>query len=100
MKEEKASSTAFSVVQGILYTAQNPQLAHLVPEDLKDACARILSASPEGRKRLRQLDSRWFMMVVPLIERLMLPGITLQYVLRKRCIEEYAVQTLRDEGPR
>ncbi len=61
MKEEKASSTAFSVVQGILYTAQNPQLAHLVPEDLKDACARILSASPEGRKRQRQLDSRWFM---------------------------------------
>ncbi len=96
MKEHEASSTAFTVVQGILYTARNPQLSHLVTEEVKDVCTRILSASQEGQRRLRQLHSWWFTLAIPAMERLMMPGITLHYVLRKRCIEDYALQTLQE----
>ncbi len=79
MKQDKASSTALTVLQGVLYTAQTPQYANLVSEEMQDACMRILSASPEGRKRLRLLQNRWLTMAVPFLEWLMLPGISLHY---------------------
>lgn len=37
MKENEASSTAFTVSQGILYIAQQPQYKHLVSEDMVNA---------------------------------------------------------------
>lgn len=96
MKQHQASSTAFTVLQGILYTSQNPAYADLVSDDMKDGCLNILSASEEGRKRLQQLESWWFKSRVPIVERLMIPGITLHYVLRKRYIEDYTLQTIRE----
>jgi methyltransferase (TIGR00027 family) len=96
MKEDQASSTAFTVLQGILYTAQNPKYTNLVPKDMKDACVKILSASEEGQKRLKQLKSKWIVPMVPLIEYLMMPGITLHYVLRKRYIEEHTVKAIQE----
>ena len=96
MKEDEASSTALTVVQGILYTAQKPQYKDLVGEDLKTCCQRILNASEEGRKRLKQLDNWLFCQLVPWVERIMLPGITMHYVLRKKGIEDYANRALAD----
>ena len=43
---------------------------------------------------MRQLDSWWFPPLVPVMERLMIPGITLHYVLRKRYIEDYTLKML------
>jgi len=87
MKEESPSSTAYTVIHGILHTARNPALRHLVDDEVIDACTMILSASEEGKKRLAQLDSPIRSRLLPFLEWLLLPGITLNYVLRKRFIE-------------
>ena len=81
MKKDQASSTAFTVAQGVLYTAMYSRHAHLVSEDVKAATVQILSGSDQGRKRLRQLNSI-IPRFVPFLERLTLPGITLHYVLK------------------
>ncbi|MDK3018569.1 class I SAM-dependent methyltransferase [Pseudodonghicola flavimaris] len=88
MKHDKASSTAFTVVQGILKVANDPELGHLVAPDHVEACERILRGSAEGRRRLAQLDSPVFVKLTSLVERLLLPGFTAHYVLRKRFIED------------
>ena len=98
MKKHQASSTAYTVIQGVLYIAQHPAYSNLVSDDVKNVCLKILSDSKEGRKRLRQLDNWWFKPLIPIIERLMTPGIMLHYVLRKRYIEDYTLQSLHDGG--
>ncbi|NOQ34482.1 MAG: SAM-dependent methyltransferase [Methylococcaceae bacterium] len=96
MKENEASSTALTVLQGILYTARKPEYAYLVDDEFKQSCERMLNASEQGRKRLKQLDN-WFYRecAVPVLQRLLAPNITLHYVLRKRGIEDYARTQLK-----
>lgn len=94
MKKDQASSTAFSVLQGILYTAETPSFRHIVPQEVKDVGYKILSASREGRRRLSQLKSWWFKPFIPIIEKLLMPKITLHYVLRKRYIEDYVTKEI------
>ncbi len=96
MKEERASSTAYTVIHGILHTAKNPQLSHLVDEESIAACTKILSASAEGRRRLAELDSPVKSRLLPFLEWLLLPGITLNYVLRKRVIEEKVLAAIEE----
>ncbi|MGR9012006.1 MAG: class I SAM-dependent methyltransferase [Gammaproteobacteria bacterium] len=96
MKENEASSTALSVAQGILYTAQNKRYIGLVSDELRDCTQRILKASDAGRKRLKQLDSWLFRKMVPVAESILMPAITLHYVLRKRGIEDYALKALSE----
>lgn len=89
MKDDEVSSTALTVLQGILYTGRKKEYAHLVSDEVKDACINILESSEAGKKRLKLLDSKLFTMSVPLIEKLMIPGLTLHYALRKKYIEEF-----------
>jgi len=96
MKENKASSTAFTVLQGFLYTAQSKQYGYLVSEEMQTLGTKILAASEEGRQRLQRLQTPWLDMSVKLTEFLLLPGITLHYVLRKRCIEDITRQAIAD----
>ncbi len=94
MQQDMASATAYTVLQGLLLTANNPSYKDLVSADTKTACQQILSASTEGQKRLRQLDSRLFKLFAPLIEKILMPGITLHYALRKRFIEDATRQAI------
>ena len=87
MKAEKASTTAFLVQQGLLYTATRWSTAHLVPEDSRDAAIRLLSALPEGRSYLEQLDGP-ARLQIGAKERLLLPGVCVHYAIRKRWIEQ------------
>lgn len=96
MKKEEASSTAYTVVQGILLTASRPAFSGLVPEETASACRRILSASEEGRRRLAQLEKPVFRSLAGFAESLAMPGFSLHYVLRKRFIEEAALQALAE----
>lgn len=94
MKENEASSTAYSVLQGLLYVARQPRYAGLVSEETIAAGRRILGSTDLGRRRLAQLDSAMFRRTVPLIEALMVPGLTLHYALRKRFIEEHTLAAI------
>ncbi len=96
MKENQASSTAFMVLQGLLYIAQSTEHAGLVADDIVTIGKQILEASKEGKKRLRQLHNPLLPWVVGLKEYLFLPGITLHYVLRKNYIEDMTRQAIAD----
>lgn len=94
MKENEASATAYSVLQGLLYVARQPRYAGLVADETVVAGERILGSTDHGRKRLAQLDSALFRRFVPLIETLMVPGLTLHYALRKRFVEEHTLAAI------
>ena len=96
MKENQASSTAFSVLQGILYIAQSTPYAFLVSDEMASIGNKIMSASEEGQKRIQQIQSPWFLVALKIKEYLLLPGITLHYVLRKRYIEDKTRQVIAD----
>jgi len=88
MKDDQASSTAYSVLQGILYVAENSPHRDLVDPEVASVGKQILAASDEGQRRLKQLQSWLFMATIKLRERLLLPGVTLHYVMRKRHVED------------
>ncbi len=88
MQDDKASQTAYTVVQGLMMVASQPETTWLVSPDKRAACERILNSSDEGRKRLRQLQSPLARFGLRLMERLLLPGIALHYVTRKQAIED------------
>jgi len=95
MKENKASVTAYTVLQGIMYVAKGSAYDYLVPKDMATYGEKILSCSEEGRKRLAQIDKAGFSLGVQVREFLLLPGITLHYVLRKRAIEQRTRDALK-----
>jgi len=96
MKSQEASSTAFTVVQGMLLAADNYKQGSILDEETTNACRQILSSTPEGQKRLKQLANPLFRLAAPMMERLVLPGLSLHYILRKRYIEEQALKALDD----
>lgn len=93
MKDNQVSATALRVLQGLVYSATRPSTAHLVSPEAKAIATRILQESPGGAQRLKNLSGpvRRFL---PLLEHLMLPGISLHYALRKRWLEEQARQAI------
>jgi methyltransferase (TIGR00027 family) len=96
MKENEASATAYAVLQGLLHAGRQPRLADLVAPEVLEAGEAILSVTAEGRKRLSQLDSGLFRLLVPLIEVLMIPGLTTHYALRKRFIEDATLRAIAE----
>lgn len=88
MKENTASITAYTVLQGIMYIAKYSAHSDLVPKEMRELGQQVLAHSEEGRKRLLQIDKPGFRWGVKLREFIFLPGITLHYILRKRSIEE------------
>ncbi len=88
MKENQVSMTAFTVLQGFLYVAKRTRFAPLVSQEQVDFAELILRQSAEGNKRLKQVDKPFIKWSVKLREALLLPGITLHYVLRKKYIED------------
>ena len=96
MKDDQASSTAFTVLQGILYIAQSSPYSYLVDDEVVSVGQQILNADEEGRKYLKQLKTPWFALSVKLREGLLLPGITLHYILRKRYVEAITREAIAD----
>lgn len=95
MKENEASSTAYTVLHGMLHTIKNPKLKYLLDDQTIKACNMILSSTEQGRKRLEELNSPIKSKILPFLEWLLLPGITLNYVLRKKYIEEKVIEGIK-----
>lgn len=87
MEADRASDTAYKVLQGMVHVAAQPATAHLVPAPKLQAIKMVLNSSDEGRKKLRQLQSPIVTAGLRTMERLFLPGISTHYVTRKLVIE-------------
>jgi len=96
MKEDQASSTAYTVLHGILHTIKNQKLSHLVDEETVTACTKILSSTSLGRKRLEELHNPVKSKLLPFLEWLLMPGVTLNYILRKKFIEEKVLEAIQN----
>ncbi len=96
MKEDQPSSTAFTVLQGLIYISNTQEHGYLVPKDMVPVATQILQSCKEGQKRLKQINSPLASMSVKLREYLMLPGITLHYILRKNYIEDKTRAAIAD----
>lgn len=94
MKQDQVSSTAFTVMQGILYIAKSSPFSYLVKDEVAEVGKQLLMDSEDGRKRLQQLESPILPLTVKIKEFLMLPGITLHYILRKNYIEDKAIEAI------
>jgi len=88
VKENTASSTAYTVLQGLVFTAKCTSQSYLVPDEIRRLGECVLAVSEEGRARLAELDHPLVRLKTAIREFIFLPGITLHYILRKRCIED------------
>lgn len=96
MKEHEASSTALSVLQGYWYVATHPRFAHLVSDDAREATRWIFQATETGRKRMALVEGAWTRPLLMAMQRILMPGIALHYVFRKRCIEDEVRAAISD----
>jgi len=96
MKDDIVSSTAFTVAQGILLVSRKRKINSLVSDLEKRFYIEILKSSNGGRKKLKQVQNPVFRFLVPFIERLMIPGLTIHYVLRKKAIEKFTRSALKN----
>ena len=87
MNTDEASSTAYTVAQGIVYSGRFSQDRQHVPNHLLESSEFILNSSRDGRKLLKQLSNPAMRLLLKLFERLTLPGMSFHYVLRKTFIE-------------
>jgi len=96
MKDNLASQTAYTVLQGVVHTGRQDRTKALVSEEKMSACLRILNSSEEGRKRLRQLGNPMVSAGLKALQRLLLPGIAIHYVTRKLAIEGYVKSSIEN----
>jgi len=99
MQDHQASHTAYTVLQGVVHTGQQARTRSLVSEKKLAVCRAILNSSEEGRKRLKQADSPVHSAGLMLMQRLLLPGIALHYVARKKAIADM-VRSQKAQGVR
>lgn len=74
--------------------SRDPRFARLLPPGAAEASARLL---PEAKRLESLATQRWFRALVNFAERLVLPGIQLHYIVRKRFLED-AVRCAIEEG--
>lgn len=96
MSEKSVSSTAFTVLQGLLYVGLYSSHKYLVSEETCSNAQKLLSMSEEGTKRLAQCNSAFYHRIADVQEWALLPGIRLHYALRKRKIEQITEQAIAE----
>ena len=97
MTGDAPSRTSLAVAAGVVFAAGEPALAEILPREAADLSRVLLSATSQGRKLLRWIDSRAGRIGLRLLDRCTVPGIIGHWVCRKRWIED-AWQAARREG--
>ncbi len=90
MIDSKASGTAILISRATLFWSRDPQFEYLVPPEAASLSAQFLKESGVNLSRfMLLLESRFTRFLVRSFERLMLPGISIHFMLRKRFIEDH-----------
>jgi methyltransferase (TIGR00027 family) len=95
VQHEQASRTALLIAASLVLLHHDAKYSHLVSKTSADLCGFVLEKH-SSRTRLfsKIVRQRWFRPIAKLIERITIPGILLHYVLRKKCISEFARSAL------
>ena len=89
MQNDKPSATAILILKSIVFLSLDSRLRYLVPEEISKISVQFFATRVLNQKGLITIFKiNWFHHFIWLIEHLLLPGIILHYVLRKRYIEE------------
>lgn len=87
MIADHPSRTAGFIAQSLIFCARDPDLGHLVPPRSRAlALAGLQVQGTDARRWWRICGIPWFRRVIASLERSLLPGIVLHYVLRKHAI--------------
>jgi methyltransferase (TIGR00027 family) len=96
MPPDRPSSTALLIARCTLLADRDPHWRKLVPRDAIDPLARMLSAAGPSRSFSFLLGRVWGGALLRRLESMILPGIILHYLARKRWLEQVVVTALRD----
>ncbi len=94
MKADCASSTALLIARGVLLAEATPSLRPLLVDDSAVLTRRLLNAAEPARWFDFALRNRWVRAAIFATERVLLPGILLHWLARKRWIDALAQEAL------
>ena len=96
METDRASTTAYLIARSTVFVSRDPRIGHLVPARSAEICDWFIQErSQRARWLLNAMCAKWFRPAVSALERMILPGIQLHYVLRKLYLEEITRRALR-----
>jgi methyltransferase (TIGR00027 family) len=91
MRDDKPSATAYLIASSIFFLSGEPQLCTLIPEQAAELSREFAQTQPLVPRLFdRALGSKLLRPLARFMERALIPGIKLHYVLRKRYLEEVA----------
>lgn len=95
MKNDSPSATAYLIARSTFFLARDPVLGSFVPERSAELSERFVQARSHFSRWLDDvLNSRPLRPLARALERATVPGIKLHYALRKRYLEEVALDAL------
>jgi methyltransferase (TIGR00027 family) len=87
MQHAKASRTALLIAASLVLLHHDAKYSRLVSKTSAALCARVLEKhSWQTRLFSKIVRQTWFRPIAKLMQRITIPGILLQYALRKKCI--------------
>src|SRR5262249_55737293 len=87
MQHEEASRTALLITASLILLHHDAKYSRLVSKTSAALCARVLEKhSWQTRLFSKIVRQTWFRPIAKLMQRITIPGILLQYALRKKCI--------------
>jgi methyltransferase (TIGR00027 family) len=96
MRGSQPSATAHLIARSLVLLSRDPRHRRLVPAEVVEASVWFMEAASSRTPLLLWLMERaWFRRAAGALERLVLPGITLHYAVRKRFLEAAARDALR-----
>ncbi len=94
MHNHRSSSTARLIARSTLLAGRDPSLQALVPVDVEEALVTMLEADGGNAWFRFALRHAWTRASLLILERTILPGIIVHYLVRKRWIERVVTDTL------
>jgi methyltransferase (TIGR00027 family) len=97
MTSSEPSSTALYIAKKLVFASKEPRIGSLIPDLTVEMSRRyVRHATPGGEKQLTAYERPWVRALVRLVEKIIVPGMTLHYVVRKLALEEVARRSIAE----
>lgn len=88
MNDLQPSRTALSVATHLLLLSQDQKFGKLISDEAVEPLQWFLNNTKEGARSVQWIQNRWIRAYMRFMERMILPGLTMHFALRKSWIEE------------